>query len=123
MREKQIEPISLTEYQDSLTNRILPGQLNPDDLYLFNGLGVKGKTKHGFESYATVDELEFYDESAAGLLIMRHIDSRRKFTDLEFNMSADGEVIPINGSYLKLKGRSMGHTALRSGYLLPSKLL
>lgn len=123
MRSKQIEPISLTEYQDSLTNRILPGQLSPDDLYLFNGLGVKGKTKHGFESYATVDELEFYDESAAGLLIMRHIDSRRKFTDLEFNMSADGEVTPINGSFLKLTGRRMGRTALTEGYLLGERPL
>ncbi|HRN97530.1 MAG TPA: hypothetical protein PLZ58_03740 [Candidatus Saccharibacteria bacterium] len=119
----QIHPISLADYQDSRINQILPNQLSPEDLYRFNGIGTKGRTSHGFESYATVDELEFYDESAAGLLIMRHIDTRHKFTDLEFNMDADGEVTPINGSFLKLTGRKMGRSALTKGYLLGERPL
>lgn len=113
---KQIQPTSLIDYQGSRFNRILPDQLSSDDLYLFNGVGIKHKTQHGFESYATIDELKNYDESAAGLLIMRHIDTRREFADLEFSMDRDGEVTPTNGSHLQFSGR-MGRTALHSGYL------
>lgn len=122
MREKQIEPISVEEWKSLAENAVNLSDLSNEPRYLFNGLASRkgvGHETRAFRSLANIQDIELYsDYTAAGRLVLQHIDTAHEFTSLSVGIDAKGEITPANGDFLLLTGRRMGRTALTRGYLL-----
>lgn len=121
---KQIKPMGVDAYFGLHYNRLRASQLITTEpannlfepRYRFFGLAERGKKQRAFEALAHLDNLELFDEIAAGQISLHNIDTEQAFTTLDITIE-DGEVIPENHEFLRL-GREMGYTALKSGFLL-----